>query len=535
MILYNGKVFAGEAFNEAVVIRDRYIEYVGNDEDAMKMAEENEKTIDLAGRLVLPGFIESHAHGALMGVSSDSSMDISEGKTAEECCNLIRSFVEEHPDVDFYKGSGWASPLFAGAPSKEILDEICRDKPMVLKSMEGHAIWVNSKAIEMAGIDENTPQPRGGAIFKNPDGTLKGSFADEAQELINAIVPDESVETYKRSILAFQGYMISYGYTSAAEMMVTKGSNLDKAFHELAEEGSLKIKFQPAYVVTPQRAKEDIEALKSIRPQIKNKLIEDYYAKIFIDGVVENGTAALKEPYSNDPGFSGELLWEDEKLIRTCIALDNMGYNIHFHVIGDRAVQQAADVIEAMIKVNGEKSRRPVAAHVQLADGTDLKHFADLGISVSANPYWFFRDEVYTVENEIPLLGERANRQYPMKSMTDLGIVVSTGSDFPITEIPNPLYAIKCGVERVNVMADADDKASLLNPSERVDLKTMIDSVTVNGAYTMNIEKITGSLEAGKLADIAVLDKDIFTEPAGALRDARVDYTISEGEIVYSR
>lgn len=535
MILYNGKVFTNGSFHEAIVIKDRYIEYVGADEEAMKMAEEHEKVIDLAGRLVLPGFIESHAHGALMGVSSDSSMDISEGKTVEDCCDLIRAFVKAHPDVDFYKGGGWASPLFAGAPSKELLDEICRDKPIVLKSMEGHAIWVNSKAMELAGVDENTPQPRGGAIFRNPDGTLKGSFADEAQELINTIVPDESVEVYKKSILAFQECMISYGYTGAAEMMITKGCNLDKAFHGLAEEGALKIKFQPAYVVTPQRTEEDLETLKGIKPQVKNKLIEDYYAKIFIDGVVENATAALKEPYSNDPDFRGELLWEDEKLIETCIALDNMGYSIHFHVIGDRAVQQVADAVEAMIKANGQKARRPVVAHVQLADEADLKRFADLGISVSANPYWFFRDEVYTVENEIPLLGERANRQYPMKSMTDLGIVVSTGSDYPITEVPNPLHAVKFGVERVDLMADADDKVSLLNPSERVDLKTMIDSITVNGAYTMNIEKITGSLEVGKLADIAVLEKDIFTEPSSALRDTKVDYTISEGEIVYSR
>lgn len=538
MILYNGLVYSEGVFHTAIVTRGEKIVYIGDDETALNYSEErkNEECINLKGRVVLPGFIDSHAHGGRFLAMAKNKIDLSRENSVEKYLELISSYITENPQLDFYRGIGWQSPLFdEKGPSKELLDNICSTKPIVIKSAEGHSLWVNSKAIEIASVTENTLSPKGGVISKNDDGTLRGTFFDEAQNCIDAVTPDDEVEVYKEAIMEYQNMMVPYGYTSTTEMMMKKGSNLHKAYQELASEGKLLIKTMLSYMVTPDNSESVTKLLRDNEKVIGNKIIDGLYAKIFVDGVIEGATAWLKEPYSNMPEFYGEPLWADELLFRTCADLDNLGYDIHFHVIGDKAVEQMISAIEHVIKVNGDKKRRPVAAHVQLMDKADMPRMKAAGISVSANPYWFFKDETYTQLNEIPMLGERADQQFPMKSLADLGIVISAGSDFSITENPDPLLAIKFGMQRVAWDADADDKASSLNREECVDFDTMLNSVTINGAYTMNVDKYTGSLKVGKLADMVILDSNIFELPASEFANVNVDMTISEGTVVYER
>lgn len=536
MILYNGRILGKDSFFEAAAIEDGKIKMLGSDAEIMSLASSDDdgRQIDLKGKLVLPGFIDSHAHGGFMMTMAKDKIDLLAADSIEEYLKIIETFISDHPDRKSYKGFGWQTPLFGeDGPDKELLDNICSTKPIVIKSCEGHAVWANSFAIRQAGVDANTENPRGGVITRNEDGSPRGTFKDEAQQLIEFVTGDDPVELYKETILEYQQAMAEYGYTAVTEMMVKKGSNLHKAFMDLADEDKLLIKCQLAHVVSPLTKTRDLEQMRDRKPYIKNKLIDDYYAKIFIDGVVESATAALKEAYSNNPGFYGELIWEDEELFETCIELDRMGYDLHFHVIGDRAVSQMIDAMEHVAAANGERQRRPVAAHVQLMDDKDIERMKNAGISVSANPYWFFKDEVYSVLNEFPLLGERADHQYPMKSLLDEGIVISAGSDYTITEDPNPLYAMKAGIQRVAPDAGADDEDSALNRKECVGFEEMLKCVTINGAYTMNIEDFTGTLEIGKLADMVVLDKDIFTESDGAFYEANVLMTISKGDIVY--
>lgn len=538
MILYNGLVYKNGFFDTALVTDGDKIAYIGNDADALKYSEHlpNGEKIDLKGSLVLPGFIDSHAHGGFCHAMAKNKIDLNSGRSVEEYIQIIKDFVAENPDMDFYKGTGWSSPLFdEKGPAKELLDEICRCKPMVIKSVEGHSLWANTKAIELAGVTEKTANPKGGIISRNDDGRLRGTFFDTAQSFIEAVTPDDPIDIYKEAILDYQKMMLPYGYTATTEMMMEKNSNLHKAYQELAHENKLLIKTLLTHWIKPETAANVAEKLKDNKKVFQNKIIDGTYAKIFIDGVVEGATAWLKEPYSNAPGFCGEPLWDDDTLFKTCAVLDDLGYDIHFHVIGDRAVAQMIDAVEYIIKTNGSKKRRPVAAHVQLMDKADISRMKAAGISVSANPYWFFKDEIYTQLNEIPMLGERVHRQYPMKSLTDNGIVVSTGSDYSITAAPDPIMAIKSGMERVACDAPADDKATLLNGEERVDFDTMLKSITINGAYTMNVEGYTGSLETGKLADMVVLDRNIFEIPTSEYIDVNVDFTISEGEIVYKR
>lgn len=536
MILYNGIVYTEEKFYSAVVVKDSVIKYIGDDDKALSHRESDEEIIDLQGRLVLPGFIDSHAHGGSFTAQGMDKIELYKGGSVEEYVNIIKQYITDNPEKNGYKGVGWQSPLFGEkGPEKEILDNICREKPIVIRSGEGHAIWANSKAIDMAGITEDTISPKGGVVEKTENGKIRGCFKDEAGKLLEGVLEDDSVELYKKAILEYQNIMVSYGYTGAAEMMMNKDSNLHKAYIELAEEDMLIMKAQTSYQVSPSTVKQDLKTLKRRKPFIKNRLVDGYYAKIFIDGVVECATAWLKDPYTNNPGFYGEPLWTDKQLFETCIELDKMGYDIHFHVIGDRAVSQMIDAMEAVKKANGKRDRRPVAAHVQLMDPEDLKRMKSAGISVSANPYWFFKDEVYSVLNEIPLLGERADEQFPFKSLIDVGIIVSCGSDYSITEDPNPVLAMKTGMERVDVNAPADDLQTAQNIAEKATFDDMLKCVTINGAYTMKIENLTGSIEVGKDADMVVLNHNLFNTETSEYKNIKADMTISEGELVYQR
>lgn len=534
LVLFNGKIYRGGQFDEAVVIDDKKIKYIGTNDGALAMTGETDERIDLEGRLVVPGFIDSHAHGGLMTAAFKDKINLFEGDTVEEYLDIIKSYVSENPEKKVYKGAGWSSPLFGDiGPAKELLDEICSDRPVVLKGMEGHSLWANSCAIALAGVDEHTPNPMGGVIERNADGSIQGTFKDEAQNIINAAIEDDPVELYKETILEYQDDMASLGYTAVAELMVKRGSNIHKAAIELAEEDKLKMKYLQEFTVSPLTLEEDLELLRDRSPGIHNKFISDYYAKIFIDGVVESQTAWLKEPYSNRLDFCGEPLWTDEKLFDTCAEIDRMGYDIHFHVIGDRAVLQMIEAMEYVAKVNGPRDRRPVAAHIQIMDLADIPRMKKAGFVFDANPYWFFKDEIYSKLNEYPMLGERADHQYPMKSIIDAGIIVGSGSDYPITEIPSPLYCMKTGIQRVDNDAEADDEASLLNPDERVSFEEMFKCVTINSAYAMRIENLTGSIEEGKDADLVVLDRNIFDDIR--FYEAQVDMTISEGDIIYRR
>lgn len=538
MILYNGIVYSEGNLNSALVIEKNKIVYIGDDAEALRYAENksDEECIDLRGRLVLPGFIDSHAHGGYFTAMKTKKIDLSNSRSADEYLGIIKKFIDENPEIDFYKGVGWQSPVFGEeGPDKRLLDNICSKKPIVIKATEGHSIWANSKAIELAGVTDKTPDPKGGIIVKNADGSVRGAFLDEAQNFIEKIMPDDSIEVYKEAILEYQSLMASYGYTATSEMMMVKNSNLYKAYQELAEEKKLLIKTLLSHWILPSDQEAILESLKDNRKVFENKIIDGYYAKIFVDGVVESATAWLKEPYSNADGYYGEALWDDKKLFDTCLALDKLGYDLHFHVIGDKAVSQMLDALEMIRKLNGEKTRRPVAAHVQLLDKADLVRMKDMNVSVSANPYWFYRDKEYTDKNELPKLGERIKHQYPMKTLIDAGLIVSTGSDFAITPEPDPIQAIKFGMERVAKGAAIDDMETVLNPQERVSLDTMLKSVTINGAYTMNIDEYTGSLKKGKMADLVVLDKNLFNLSTLEYQDISVDMTISEGQIIYEK
>lgn len=538
-LLKNGKIYCGNnCFCENVVIDEGRIIFTGSNEDIKALYADKafSEIIDLEGRTVLPGFADSHAHGTWDKSDYDDKFDLSESESIEEYKSIIREYVEKHPEKDFYKGTGWASPLFGeDGPDKSILDEICPDKPVAIQAREGHAIWANSRLIEMAGIKDDTPEPRGGNLFRNADGSARGCFADEAQELLNPYIPDYSIEYYKSAIINYQKLFAGYGVSMCGDMMIKKGSNTHKAYEQLADEDRLLQKTVLHYHISPMTYRDEIAALGPAEKHNKGRLFTDSFVKFFTDGALENHTAVLLEDYSNEPGFRGELLWNDDDLTDAFIQVDRLGYDIHIHCIGDGAIKQAVDSFEAMCLANGDRDRKFVIAHVQLATEREMDRMAKDGIMVSANPYWFFRDAIYTEENEIPSLGKRVDLQYPMKSLMDRGIIVSGGTDHPISYIPDPVIAIKTGMQRVFYDCKGNDQETMLGPDERVSFEQMLECMTINGAITLGIENIAGSLESGKAADLAVLNKDIFITDPDDFGDIRIDLLICDGEVIYDR
>ena len=546
-LLKNGKILTPDGFCTALLIKDKTIVFTGSDEETMAVARSEAGTeslvlqTDLSGKLVMPGLIDSHAHGGGFGAMALGKLELSECETKEECVSAIKNYAKKNPDLSFLKGYGWSSPLFGElGPDKMILDDICPDIPCAIQSAEGHAWWVNSKMLQNAGVNQETPNPRGGKIFRDIAGNPSGCLADEAAELIQPFVPDDPVEVYKNAILLYQEEMLPLGITSTGELLVRKNSNLHKAYRELAEKNDLKIKTVLHFTVKPSTVLEDIKELHHREYRENNKLIEGSFVKFFLDGVLENHTCALKEDYANDPGFKGELLWDTHVLKKAMADIDSFGYNIHVHCIGDAAVSQALDAFAYLLDLNGEREdRKLVLAHVQLLDATDLARMETMNVMVSANPYWFFKDPIYTKENELPELGEeRMERQYPMRSLFDRGIIVSSGSDYPITLCPYPVLAVKCGMQRVGYDCPGTDEESLLGPSERCTLDQMIRSITINGAMTLGIDNGpdggTGVLSPGKLADIIVLDQDIFAISADDYNAVKVEKVYSEGELLFS-
>lgn len=533
--LLNGKVYSDSSFYEAILIEGRKIKAVGTDDEIMKMLGEEDENIDLEGRLVLPGFIDSHAHGPFSLSKMVDRIDLYPVDTKEGYLDIIRKFVEEHPEMEVYSGMGWLNPAFDGAPDKESLDSICSDKPVILQSGDGHSVWGNSKAIELAGISADTSDPEGGTIERNPDGSPIGTFREQAQDMLRDLIPEPTVEEYRKSIMIFQDMMAGYGTTAVFDPMVALDSNLLEAYRVMDREGQLKVKFALAYQSDPEAPEVLASRCCETGPFNSGKLIEGTFVKVFIDGVVEGGTAYLKDEYCTRPGYHGEALWSQKKLDEFCAAVDRAGYDIHFHVIGDAAVKQVIDAMEYVKKENGERNRNTVAAHMQIVDPADFERLKELDIRISSNPYWFLKAPGYYDDIELPMLGERAENEYPMKSFFDLGLTVSAGSDFAVTPDPYPMKGIQLAMLRTIEYDEHNEPKNILGEKERITFEQGLAAFTVNGAVTMGIDDMTGEIRAGKCADLAVMDQNVFETDPRELENTAVYMTISDGEVIYQK
>ncbi len=531
LILEKGTVYtvAGpQSWAEAVAIAGGKIIYMGDRSGAAKLRAANTKVVDLAGKMVLPGFHDSHAHPITGGVEL-GQCNLNDLNTKEEIFATIQKYAAGHPEKKWVEGGGWDLPIFPEAnPTKEELDKIVPDRPAYLTAADGHSAWVNSRALEMAGITARTPDPKAGRIERQAKtGQPSGTLREAAQELVSRLIPETTAEEYLAGLQAALALANRFGITSILE--ADADEKILDTYAELDRRGSLTARVLASIHVDPDKGVDQIAGLVQMREKYQDRYLRAEDAKIYVDGVIESHTAALLEPYLDRPGDRGVPLVEAEALNRLAIALDKAGFQIHIHAIGDRAIRMSLDAIEAAQKANGLRDARHHIAHLELIDPGDIPRFRDLGVVANFQSLWAYPD-LYITKLTEPILGsERSRWLYPIGSVVGSGGTIAGGSDWSVSSM-NPLDAIQVGVTR-RALEDTAGAAWL--PDELVDLPTMIAAYTINGAYLSHQEKITGSIEVGKAADLIVLERNLFEIPASEIHKVKVVLTLLEGKEVW--
>jgi predicted amidohydrolase YtcJ len=555
LLLHNGIIYTANDENsivEAIAVKDGIIIFTGSNEDATFYLSGAAEAVDLAGKMVLPGFIDSHLHAPGRTLTDLYNVSLYEARSEGEISETIAAFVSANPDLDIYYGEGFSIGAFSGdevsrGPRKERLDNICAEKPVVLYSADCHLVWLNSRAFEVFGISEETEQPKGGVIEKDPaSGELWGTLKESAMRLVPE--QDFSASQFEAGLREFQHYLHSLGYTGIASISIASAPPL-AAFHALEEKGSLKLHVSSSVTIDPDLDLDgQFDQLQQMRSAFSGKLHRVNTAKFFADGVVEGATAYLLEPYNASAGkpaeYRGEFLWDSEKL-QSAFQLANLaGIQVHVHSIGDASTKLVLDALE-QVKVPeqpGDGGFRNTITHLQLVDPADIDRFKTLQVIACVQPYWHSKEPGWWSTVDCHMLGERAEAEYPLQSFIKAGVTVTSSSDHPVTPVPNPLRAIRAGVTR-NVTAEEsyglppissiDDPRGLLNKNERASLVEMVRSFTVSGAYAIFREKLTGSLEKGKSADMVILDQNLFSIDPLKLEQVRVLKTYFGGELVY--
>ena len=526
LVLTGGTVFATGG-PEAVAVQDGRIAAVGSARDAREWAGPGARVIELEGRTVLPGFQDAHLHPPHGGLAAAECYLFDAG-TREQCLDAVARYAAEHPELEWIVGGGWSIDSFAGGtPSRGDLDAVVPDRPVFLDNRDGHGGWVNSQALALAGVTAATPDPPDGRIEREPTGEPQGTLHEGAMDLVARLLPPTTQAEWEEAILRAQAELHALGITAWQDAAVT--ADTYPAYLALAGRGALTMRMEGNLLWERGHGDGQLEELVARRDAAAIGRLRLRGAKIFVDGVLENFTGAVLEPYvgTDNDGLS---MHEPDELAQMVTALDAHGFQVHMHTIGDRAVREALDATEAARRANGARDRRFHLAHVQLVHPDDLPRFAELGVAANVSPYWACRSDYVTVLTE-PFIGpERSARMYPFGSLRRAGARLAFGSDWTVST-PNPLLEIEVAVTR----APPDDRgAEPLLPEEALDLQTALATFTGGSAWVNFLDEETGTIEPGKLADLVVLDRDVLAPGAGPIGDAEVLLTLVEGEAVYT-
>ncbi len=528
-VLVNGFVYTVDAERSvaaAVALRDGHIVFVGSNADAQSFVGENTELVDLAGQMLLPGFHDSHTH-ILVGMPADQECDLLNLESVEE---VVAKLVECTKltgvgDDRWIIGEGWAAWLWPKSePDKAILDELFPDRPVVLLSSFGHTLWVNSRALEIAGVHAETHVGEDGVIVRDAEtGEATGALHDSAMLIFQDIVPEFTREYDKQRIQTAINMAHRLGVTAVIE------PGMDEALLQplLALSDAGKFKLRAVTSLSPinwQSAAFDdgVYEFLAKREQWRRPNIDVDSVKIYMDGVIESGTGALLEPYEDESLGLGPRYYTQEKLNEYVTQIDAMGMQVHIHAIGDAGVRMALDAYEVARETNGVSDNRHHMTHLQLIAEEDLPRFGAMDIGATFQTLWAYPDAA-AVELDIPMIGEkRTYEMYPLASLQRAGGRINGASDYFVSSM-NPLLAMEVGITRQDPHTN---DGPILDETERVDLATMIEAYTINGAYTMKLEDKQGSIEVGKRADLVVLNRNLFDISAYEISDAHVTMTI---------
>ncbi len=515
-------------YADALAVRDGRVAAVGPSDEVLALRGSDTRVLEVPEGLALPGFQDAHVHPEHGGLDR-MRCSLHEVRGAEACVEAIRAYAASHRDRPWVLGGGWALDDFpGGTPHRSLLDVAVPDRPAYLKNRDGHGAWVNTNALEMGGIGRDTPDPTDGRIEREEDGFPFGVLHEGAMELVERLIPAVTSLEREAALRDAQRYLHSLGITAWQDAWV--GPETLGAYLSLVDRGELTARVVAALWWQRERGEEQVEELIERRARGTVGRLRAGTVKIMQDGIPENFTAAMIDPYLGRDGERGLSFIEPEALKRYVTRLDREGFQVHVHAIGDRAVREALDAFEAAAGRNGLSEQRHHIAHLQVVHPDDLPRFAALRVVANAQPYWA------TLEGQmrnlvIPFLGrERARWQYPFNSLLKTGATLAFGSDWPVTT-PDPLRIIQVAVTRV---PEDEPEQDVFLPEERLDVSSAIEAFTRGSAFVNGQDAETGSIEVGKLADLVVLDRDVFALEPGDIGKRRVLLTLVEGETVYS-
>ncbi|MGW6482978.1 amidohydrolase [Streptomyces sp. NPDC055059] len=521
----------------SVAVRGERIVAVGHDE-VRELVGPATEVVDLKGKLLIPGFQDAHAHPVGGGLEL-GQCDLSGATTLDEYRSRISAYAQAHPDTEWITGGGWSMEAFPGGlPTAAELDALVPDRPAYLVNRDHHGAWVNSRALQAAGIDARTPDPADGRIERDADGAPTGMLQEGAANLIGRLLPPVTLEQRITGLLRAQALMHSLGVTAWQDALLGEHANLTDptdAYLATAADGRLTARVVGSLWWDRSRGTEQIDELVARRAAGTRGRLRCTTVKIMQDGVAENGTAALLGPYLDGCGCasdnSGISFVPPLDLQKYVTELDARGFQVHFHALGDRAVREALDAVEAARRANGRTDTRPHLAHLQVVHPDDIGRFRELGATANMQALWAAH-EPQMDDLTIPFLGpERSAWQYPFGDLQRSGATLAAGSDWPVSS-PDPIEAIHVAVNRV--LPDAAPGTPVFLPQQRIGLDAALTAYTAGSAYVNHLDDVTGSITAGRLADLVVLDRDPFAVPTDEIGATRVQETFVGGERVYA-
>ncbi len=530
LVLTGGAVYTvdgARSWAEAVAVSGGRIVFVGTAANAKPWIGTATRVVGLAGKMLLPAFHDSHVHPVSGGIEA-LQCDLHGLDSADSVLSAIRTYAAKHPDAKWIVGGGWDLPLFPNAnPSKKLLDSVVPDRPALLDASDGHSAWANSKALAIAGITRATQDPAHGRIERDASGEPSGALREEAVGLVARVVPKSTAKDREDGLR--QGLTVAngFGLTSLQEASASEGDLT--AYAALDAAGTLTARVSAAITAHTDQALADLPRIRDLRARYRGKRFHADAVKIFADGVLETRTAAVIEPYIGYGTERGKTNLDPADFRALATALDHEGFQIHVHAIGDRAVRDTLDALEAAQKTNGVRDSRHHIAHLELVDPADIPRFRTLGVIANFQPFWANGDEYITKMTEPELGPARSRWIYPIASVEAAGGVTAFGSDWNVSSM-NPLDGIEVAITH---REPSKGPGPAWLPEERITLPDAIAGYTIRGAYLDFTERETGSIEVGKAADLVVLDRNLFEIPPSQIHEAKVLWTLLDGKEVY--
>jgi predicted amidohydrolase YtcJ len=532
-VVLHGRVYTQDSkqpWAQALAIRGDKIVAVGDDATIGKFRGSDTKVIDAAGQLVLPGFVDCHIH-FMDGSLSLGRVNLEGAKDVAEIQQRLREYAAKHPGNDWLLGRGWDYAMFgtAALPDKKYLDELFPNRPVFLEGYDGHTYWANSKALALAGITRDTPDPPNGIIVRDPaTREATGALKEAAQDQVAKAVPEPT----RAERLAALRAGIHWANENGLTRVHSAGGDFPQLelYDELRRHGDLTLRFYIAYFMDPPEMRpQDVDAIEKARKKYPDAWIDTNAVKFMVDGVIESHTAAMIEPYSDDPSLKGKLFWEPSKYNSAIAELDKRGLQLFTHAIGELGVRTALDAYQHAEEVNHTSDRRPRIEHIETVTSADIPRFGKLGVIASMQPLHSYPN-VDTLDVWARNAGpDRASRAWSWKSIADAGGRYAFGSDWPVVTL-NPWEGLQTAITRQT--REGTPEAGFV-PSQRLTVAQAVEGYTLGAAFAGRREKTEGSLEKGKLADLIIVSQNIFEIDPHKISETKVRTTIVGGQVIY--